>query len=138
MKKTLSILFFGFIALVACNPNEITATLASILSTGSGTWKVAYAKFGDEEAPRGMYDRFSIQFKNNGTYIAINPDGSVIFTSSLSGSWKESSNNTIIFDGSILVRELKNLRTSNKLVFEWEVNLPGKVSTTYRVELIKA
>ncbi len=138
MKKTLSILFFGLIVLVACNPNEIAATLTSILSTGSGTWKVAYAKFGDEEAPRGMYDRFSMQFRNNGTYTAINPDGSVIFTSSLSGSWKEGSNNTIIFDGSTLVRELKNLRTSNRLVFEWEVNLPGKVSTTYRVELIKA
>jgi hypothetical protein len=131
------LLFLGVIAL-ACTPEQIATTLASILSGGSGTWKVVYAKFGDEEAPRGMYDRFTIQFKNNGTYNVVNPDGSVAFTSSLSGSWKEGSNNTVIFDGTITVRELKNLRAANKLVFEWEVSIPGKVTTTYRIELIKA
>ncbi|WP_091538373.1 hypothetical protein [Thermoflexibacter ruber] len=138
IKSILSLLLFGIIATTACTSEKVNATLAAILYEGGGTWKVTYAKFGDEEAPRGMYDRFTIQFRNNGTYVVVNPDGSVIFTPSLLGNWKEGSNNTIIFDGTVIVRELKNLRTANKLVFEWEVNIPGKVTTTYRIELIKA
>ena len=137
IKRFLPILFLGFFAF-ACTTQNIAITLASLLSAGNGTWKVSAAKFGDEEAPRGMYDRFTIQFKNDGSYVATNPDGSVVFTALLNGKWREgTAPNTLIFDGNVTVREIANLRTPNKLTFEWEVSIPGKITTTYRLELTK-
>lgn len=139
IKKVLLILLFSSLAISACTPDKAVITLTSILTGGSGMWKIAYAKFGDEEAPRGMYDRFTIQFKNDGSYIVVNPDGSVAFTSALVGKWKEGTlANTIVFDGTVTIREIANVRTANKLTFEWEVSIPGKVTTTYRIELVKA
>jgi hypothetical protein len=136
-KKIVSILLLLAVALHACTTEQVTTTLASLLAAGSGKWKVSFAKFGDEDAPRSMYDRFLIEFKNSGAYITTNPDGSIFPASLPTGSWKEE-NGKLIFDGQVTVRELSQQRTPNKLVLEWEVTIPGKVTTTYRIELVKA
>lgn len=138
MKKRIYLFFIAFIFLCACTKNEVEVTLASILTQGNGTWKVIYAKFGNEEAPRGMYDRFQILFKN-GTYALTNPDGAITFALANAGKWQavSNSNRSIIFDGQITVKEVSSLLSSNKLIFEWEVSIPGKVTTTYRIELAR-
>jgi uncharacterized lipoprotein NlpE involved in copper resistance len=127
------------LALVACNNEQQIITLSSLLTANSGTWKVSFAKFGDENAPSGMYDRFTIQFRNDGSYATVNPDGAIAFTNALTGRWVEGTTaNTIVFDGRVTVREITTVRTANKLTFEWDVTIPGKVTTTYRLELSKA
>lgn len=131
--------FFLLITLLfhACTPERVVTTLASILTNGNGKWKVAYAKFGDEEAPAGMYDQFLVEFKNGGIYVTTNPKGSIFPTILPTGTWKEESTNLILFDNKVVVREITQQRTPNKIVLEWEVSIPNKVTTTYRVELIK-
>lgn len=139
MKKRIYLSFIFCIFLCACTKNEAEITLASILTQGNGTWKVAYAKFGNEEAARGMYDRFQIVFKN-GTYVITNPDGAVVFTLAADGKWQAVSNNSrsILFDGQITVKEVSSSLNPNRLVLEWEVSIPGKVTTTYRLELVRS
>jgi hypothetical protein len=132
--------FFLLIALLfhACTTENVATTLASILTSGSGKWKVAYAKFGDEEAPAGMYDQFLVEFKNGGIYVATNPKGAIFPTTLPTGTWKEEGSNRILFDNTVIVREITQQRTPNKIILEWEVSIPNKVTTTYRIELIKA
>ncbi|MCU0392523.1 MAG: hypothetical protein MUE81_15530 [Thermoflexibacter sp.] len=133
------VLAFAFFTTSCANNEDVAVTIASILTQGSGSWKVAYAKFGDEEAPSGMYDGFLIIFKNNGTYTVTNPKGAAIAPTSLpAGSWKEGTRNTVIFDGTVTVREISRTLSSNKIIFEWEFSIPGKVTTTYRIELVRA
>lgn len=139
MKKFfLSFLLLAAVTFYACTPEKAVVTLTSILTDGSGKWKVSYAKFGSEEAPNNMYDRFLIEFKNGGAYLTSNPDGSIFPSLLPNGVWKEESGNKILFDSNISVREISQQRTANKIVLEWEVNIPGKVTTTYRIELVKA
>lgn len=128
---------FLIITAQACTPEKVATTLASILTQGSGKWKVTFAKFGDEEPPRGMYDRFLIEFRGGDVYVTTNPDGAISPATLPRGTWKES-NGKITFDGTVVVREITQQRTSNKIVLEWEVSIPGKVTTTYRIELMKA
>jgi hypothetical protein len=140
MKRLLTYSLFILFAFftVSCSNQQVAVTIASILSQGSGTWKVTYAKFGDEEAPAGMYDGFLIVFKSNGSYSVTNPKGSAVTpTTAPTGTWKEGARNTVIFDGTVTVREVSGTLRSNKVVFEWEVSIPGKVTTTYRIELMK-
>jgi hypothetical protein len=137
-KFFVSFLLLVTVASYACTQEKIATTLASILTGGTGKWKVSFAKFGNEEAPNNMYNRFLIEFKNGGTYIATNPDGSIFPSLLPNGVWKEETGNKILFDGSISVREISQQRTANKIVLEWEVSIHGKVTTTYRIELVKA
>ncbi len=140
-KKLLPFLFILCLCFCAftCTTEKATVTITSILTANGGKWKVSYAKFGTEEAPQGMYDRFMIEFKNGGAYVTTNPDGAISPAMLLAGLWKEGNNaNTIVFDASVNVREITQSRTANKIVLEWEVSIPGKVTTTYRIELIKA
>jgi hypothetical protein len=137
IKRLFPILFLGFFAF-ACSQQQTAVTLASLLSAGSGTWKVSFAKFGEENAPSGMYDRFTIQFRADGSYVVTNPDGAIVFATKPTGSYKEGTTpNTLVFDGNATVREIATVRTANKLTFEWEVSISGKVTTTYRIELTK-
>jgi hypothetical protein len=133
-----SLLLFVLVNVAACTTKSDIVTLASILTQGSGTWKVAYAKFGDEEAPAGMYDGFTIQFKSATEYITVNPKGAITPASLPTGQWKQGTGNIVVFDGNITVREVSSTLSSNKIVFEWEVSIPGKVTTTYRIELVRA
>lgn len=137
MNKIIPFLLFLIITAQACTPEKVATTLASILTQGSGKWKVAFAKFGDEEPPRGMYDRFLIEFKAGDVYVTTNPDGAISPATLPQGTWKEN-NGKITFDNKVTVREIAQQRTSNKIVLEWEVSIPGKVTTTYRIELMKA
>ncbi|SFF16483.1 hypothetical protein [Thermoflexibacter ruber] len=137
MNKIIPFLLFLIITAQACTPEKVATTLASILTQGSGKWKVTFAKFGDEEPPRGMYDRFLIEFRGGDVYVTTNPDGAISPATLPRGTWKES-NGKITFDGTVVVREITQQRTSNKIVLEWEVSIPGKVTTTYRIELMKA
>jgi hypothetical protein len=138
MRKRFLPILFLVMSVFACTPEQTVITLSSLLGAGSGTWKVSFAKFGEENAPSGMYDRFTIQFKADGSYVVVNPDGSVAFTAKPTGSYKEGTTpNTLVFDGNVTVREIVTVRTANKLTFEWEVSIPGKVTTTYRIELTK-
>lgn len=143
IKKRLSFLFLFCLFLVSCtNTNEsIEVTLSSILAQGSGKWKVSFVKFGDQEVSQTLYTRFQLEFRNGGIYVITNPDGVVspsqILTGS-SGRWVEVAKNLIQFDGKTTIREVSQSLSSNKVVFEWEVNIPGKVTTTYRMELIRA
>jgi hypothetical protein len=131
----LSLCFCAF----ACTNEKETITLTSILTANGGKWKVSFAKFGTEEAPNGMYDSFVIEFKNGGAYITTNPNGAISPALLPNGAWKEGgSPNTIVFDANVNVREITQVRTANKITFEWEVSIPGKVTTTYRIELVKA
>lgn len=138
MKKRF-LLFTLMLALgvAACTTEKTSVTLTSILTANGGKWKVSYAKFGTEEAPSGMYDRFLVEFKSGTAYLTTNPDGAIFPALLPSGVWKEGSAGTLIFDGSVNVREITQSRTANKIVLEWEVSIPNKVTTTYRIELIK-
>ncbi len=136
-KRFLLILWLAVLALSACTNENSIVTLGSLLSVNGGKWKVSFAKFGDEEAARGMYDRFLIEFKSNGAYLTTNPDGAISPALLPAGAWKEE-NGKLLFDGQITVRELSQQRTANKLILEWDVTIPGKVTTTYRIELIKS
>lgn len=138
-KHTLLFAFLLSICLSACTlKGEVSASLTAILTGNGGKWKVSYAKFGTEEAPSGMYDRFLVEFKSGTAYITTNPDGAIFPALLPSGVWKEGSTGTLTFDGNVSVREITKSRTAGKIVLEWEVTIPGKVTTTYRVELIKA
>ncbi len=137
MKKLIPFILFLIITAQACTPEKVATTLASILTQGNGKWKVTFAKFGDEEPPRGMYDRFLIEFKSGDVYVTTNPDGAISPATLPRGTWKES-NGKITFDEKVIVREIAQQRTPNKIVLEWEVSIPGKVTTTYRIELTKA
>lgn len=137
MKQFIYLFVLFMVSWVSCTPEKTEVTLSSILTQGNGTWKVAYAKFGDEEAPRDMYSRFQITFKN-GTYTVTNPDGAVIFVLSTDGSWQATSNaKSLLFDAKTTVREVSTVLNPAKLILEWEVSIPGKVTTTYRIELIR-
>ncbi|TAH20720.1 MAG: hypothetical protein EAZ08_04870 [Cytophagales bacterium] len=125
------------LGVAACTTEKTSVTLTSILTANGGKWKVSYAKFGTEEAPSGMYDRFLVEFKSGTAYLTTNPDGAIFPALLPSGVWKEGSAGTLIFDGSVNVREITQSRTANKIVLEWEVSIPNKVTTTYRIELIK-
>ncbi len=139
MKKRF--LFFALLlalGIAACSTEKTTISLSTLLTANGGKWKVSYAKFGTEEALSGMYDRFVIEFKNGGAYATTNPDGAISPALLPSGAWKEGSTlNTLVFDASVNVREITQSRTANKIVLEWEVSIPNKVTTTYRIELIK-
>lgn len=139
MKKRF-LLFTLMLALgvAACTTEKTSVTLTSILTANGGKWKVSYAKFGSEDAPSGMYDRFLVEFKSGTAYITTNPDGAIFPALLPSGAWKEGSAGTLIFDANVNVREITKSRTTTKIVLEWDVTIPGKVTTTYRVELTKA
>ncbi len=130
----LSLCFCAF----SCTTEKTSISLTSILTANGGKWKVSYAKFGTEEAPNGMYDNFVIEFKNGGAYVTTNPNGAISPALLPTGAWKEGSGaNTLVFDAGVNVREITQSRTANKIVLEWEVSIPNKVTTTYRIELIK-
>jgi len=134
-----SLLCIGTTFFACTNSSSEIATIASVLAQGNGTWKVSYAKFGNEEAPTGMYDGFTIQFKSNGAYVVVNPNGAIVPAASLAGKWKQGSMaNTVIFDDAVTVREISKVLSNSKVVLEWEVSIPGKVTTTYRIELVRA
>ncbi|TAH21411.1 MAG: hypothetical protein EAZ08_03565 [Cytophagales bacterium] len=138
-KHTLLFVFVLSCFLAACTLTaEVSASLTSLLTANGGKWKVSYAKFGSEDAPSGMYDRFLVEFKSGTAYITTNPDGAIFPALLPSGVWKEGSAGTLIFDVSVNVREITKSRTPTKIVLEWDVTIPGKVTTTYRVELTKA
>ncbi len=133
------LLLFVLVNVAACtNKSADVVTLASILTQNNGIWKVSYAKFGDEEAPAGMYDGFTIQFKSTTDYITVNPKGAITPAILPTGKWKQGSGNTVVFDDNITVREINRVLSNSKIVFEWEVSIPGKVTTTYRIELVRA
>lgn len=138
-KHALLFTFVLSLSLAACTLTaDVSASLTSILTANGGKWKVSYARFGTEEAPSGMYDRFLVEFKSGTAYITTNPDGAIFPALLPSGVWKEGSAGTLTFDGSVSVREITKSRTATKITLEWEVIIPGKVTTTYRVELTKA
>ncbi len=138
-KRLLLFAMLLILSVVACTTEKATITISSILTANGGKWKVSFAKFGTEEAPNGMYDSFMIEFKNGGVYVTTNPNGAISPALLPNGAWKEGgSPNTIVFDANVNVREITQVRTANKITFEWEVSIPGKVTTTYRIELVKA
>jgi hypothetical protein len=142
-KKKLSFFFLLCLFLTSCTPvgNSIEVTLTSILAQGGGKWKVAYAKFGDQEVSQTLFTRFLLEFRDGGIYVVTNPDGVLSPAQVLSGSsgkWQEIQKSLIQFDGKVTVREVSPTLSSGKVIFEWEVTVPGKVSTTYRLELIRA
>lgn len=140
LKKLFSYLVFTLVLFgyQSCSSPSEVVTVASILTQGTGTWKVSFAKFGDEDAPNGMYDRFTIQFTSNGNYVTVNPNGAISPALLATGKWTQGTGNTIVFDGNITVREVSRVLSASKVIFEWEVSIPGKVTTTYRVELVRA
>jgi hypothetical protein len=140
LKKLFSYLILSFILLSyqACTQKSDVVTIASILTQGTGTWKVSFAKFGDENAPTGMYDGFTLRFTNDGNYLRVNPNGAISPALLANGKWVQGTGNSIVFDGNITVREVSVALSNSKLVFEWEVSIPGKVTTTYRIELVRA
>ncbi|GAB4194531.1 MAG: hypothetical protein OHK0057_28110 [Thermoflexibacter sp.] len=116
MNKIIPFLLFLIIIAQACTPEKVATTLASILTQGSGKWKVTFAKFGDEEPPRGMYDRFLIEFRGGDVYVTTNPDGAISPATLPRGTWKES-NGKITFDGTVVVREITDYDPVTKRLF---------------------
>ena len=120
---------------------DVNSPLFTILTENGGKWKVVAAKFGDQEVDLSLFTRFRLEFRKDGLYVHTNPDGvlspSAVLTGS-TGKWAEVGKNSIQFDGKVTVREVSSSLSSNKLILEWEVNVPGKVTTTYRLELGRA
>lgn len=143
IKKSFSLFVLLCLFLTSCFEKAESAeiTISSILAQNGGKWKVAFAKFGDQEVLQDLYARFLISFRSDGTYSVTNPDG-ILTPSNLptgaSGVWLEISKNTIQFDKKVIVREVSQTISNTKIIFEWEVTIPGKVATTYRLELVRA
>ncbi len=144
IKKRLSFLLLLCLFLASCtntSKESIEVTLSSILAQGSGKWKVSFVKFGDQEVSQALYTRFQLEFRSGNIYVITNPDGVVSPSQILSGSsgrWVEITKNLIQFDGKTTIREVSQSLSSTKVIFEWEVTIPGKVTTTYRMELVRA
>ncbi|TAH20417.1 MAG: hypothetical protein EAZ08_06150 [Cytophagales bacterium] len=142
-KKSFSLLILLCLFLTSCFDKDepIEVTISSILSQNGGKWKVSSAKFGNQEVLQDLYARFLITFRSDGSYSVNNPDG-ILTPSNLptgaSGVWVEITKNTIQFDKKVIVREVSQTISPAKIIFEWEVTIPGKVTTTYRLELVRA
>ncbi|WP_448519565.1 hypothetical protein [Rhodoflexus sp.] len=118
---------------------EAINILQNILAQGNGTWRVASASFGDEEASLNMFDDYRITFRPDGTYQVTNPKGAPSFTRRASGRYAVTMERVLVFDGGeTTAREMTrgNLRP-DRLIFEFDVTLPGKSTTTYRFELVR-
>jgi hypothetical protein len=118
---------------------QLINILQNILAQGNGTWRVASASFGDEEASLNMFDDYRITFRPDGTYQVANPKGAPSFTRRAGGRYAVTAERVLVFDGGeTTAREITrgNLRP-DRLIFEFDVTLPGKSTTTYRFELVK-
>ena len=142
-KKSFSLFVLLCLFLTSCfdKSENLEVTISSILSQNGGRWKVSAARFGNQEVLQDLYARFLITFRSDGGYSVNNPDG-ILTPSQLptgaSGMWVEITKNTIQFDRKVIVREVSQTISATKVIFEWEVTIPGKVTTTYRLELVRA
>lgn len=145
MTKKLAFIFLVFVSIFSsCTPEgaiDEGSPLFKILTDNGGKWKVVAAKFGDQEVALSLFTRFQLEFRKDGLYVHTNPDGVLSPSSVLTGStgkWTEIGKNSIQFDGKVTVREVSQQLSTSKVIIEWEVTVPGKVTTTYRLELGRA
>jgi hypothetical protein len=128
------------IAGCAIGGGESVNLLLTILSRGDGTWRVRNATFGSEEAPLDMFKDYRITFRADGSYQVTNPDGVPSFTRSPNGTYTVS-DRLLTFDGGATVATEVTVGplslNSGRLVFEFDVVLPGKSAARYRFELVK-
>jgi hypothetical protein len=142
MKRSILLLFAFIFLAVSCRSTEpVSLTLTSIL-TSKNQWMVTEAKFGNEDARPGQYSRFRVEFKADGTYKITNPDGAPTFNRNNPasiGTWKETSpERGIMMDNLMLIRETSNTLNPSRVIFEWNVTIPGKQTTLYRFVLTPA
>ncbi len=85
-----------------------------------------------------MFADYRITFRPDGTYQVVNPAGAPSFTRNATGTFTVS-NRLLNFDGgATIAREISvGTLNPNRLMFEFDVVLPGKSATTYRFELVR-
>ena len=137
MKKSILYLLALFV-LAACSKNDdltpdANAELRSIITSANG-WKVTEARFGNEEAPVGMYDDYTIKFAEDGSYVITNPNGGVnpnFSNPNNFGTWVSQvlDQKGYVFDNAVFVEVVEMSRT--RLHLRWFVQKPGKVGVYY-------
>ncbi|MCS7019038.1 MAG: hypothetical protein RMJ87_06425 [Cytophagales bacterium] len=145
MKKRFIICLTGLLivlSITGCadknNASDTINLLFTILSQRGGTWRVNSATFGNEEAPLNMFADYRITFRPDGSYQVTNPAGAPSFTRNASGKYMAFDRLLTFDDGVTVAREISTgALNPNRLLFEFDVTLPGKATTTYRFELVR-
>ncbi|TAD97872.1 MAG: hypothetical protein EAZ97_11795 [Bacteroidetes bacterium] len=150
-KHFLAIIAFLLLVVTSCGTNDnggidAVQTLESVLTSVNG-WKVTSAKFGNEDAPVGMYDGYIIRFAKDRTYSLVRPNSAAIninrsntqdkgvFTVQGSSSTIGGSTTGITFDN-VVVTSVEGTFSRNQLVLTWSVAIPGKSVVNYRWVLV--
>lgn len=125
--------------LAACSKNndlapDANAELRSIITSPNG-WKVVEARFGNEEAPIGMYQGYVIKFAEDGSYVITNPNGGVnpnFSNPNDFGTWvsQVGDKKGFVFDNTVFMETVGDL-TRTRVELRWFVQKPGKVGVYY-------